>query len=251
VSRDYSDYWSSLKVSHASHPGNRFRYDLVAGELARRHLRPERVIDCGCGDGSLLAVVSARIPCGELHGFDIAESLSGGGPGSSIRFQRHDLGQPAPSWMHGRFDLVLCSEVIEHVEDDGAVLRNLFQLTRPGGHAVLTTQAGSIYRTEQFLGHLRHYDLAGLCRRVEEAGLGIQSAFRCGWPWLNLQKAAAHMFQKTVQRQIVQADQLGLGIRMLFRLLGGLYKFSSRSRGPQIFILATRAALLAGSVNED
>jgi SAM-dependent methyltransferase len=240
MSRDYSDYWSRLKVSHAGHPGNRFRYELIAGELARLHVKPERVTDCGCGDGSLLAVVSARIPCGELNGFDIADSTPASRPGSSIRFQQHDLGQPVPASMHGRFDLVLCSEVIEHVENDDVVLTNLFQLTRPGGHVVLTTQTGGIYRTEQFLGHLRHYDLPGLCGRIELAGLRVQRAFHCGWPWLNLQKAAAHLFQNTVQKRIVQADHLGIGMRILFSVLSRLYRLSSRSRGPQIFILATR-----------
>ncbi len=33
--------------------------------------------------------------------------------------------------MEGKFDLVLCSEVIEHVLDDQAVLANLFALVRP------------------------------------------------------------------------------------------------------------------------
>ncbi len=36
-----------------------------------------------------------------------------------------------------RFDLVFCSHVLEHVVDDGAALRELRRVTRPGGKVVL------------------------------------------------------------------------------------------------------------------
>jgi 2-polyprenyl-3-methyl-5-hydroxy-6-metoxy-1,4-benzoquinol methylase len=239
MSRDYSDYWSTLENSHGSHPGNLFRYELIAEELSHLKIKPQRVIDCGCGDGSLLAIVSSRISCGELSGFDIANSVPLG-LRESIRFQQQDLGKPVPPSMHERFDLVLCSEVIEHVENDDAVLENLFQVTRPGGYVVLTTQTGNIYKTEQFLGHLRHYDLAVLCQRVEKTGLKVQRSFRSGWPWLNLQKIAAHIFQNTVQTQIVQADHLGIGVKTLFFALRQIYRFNSHAMGPQLFILAAK-----------
>jgi SAM-dependent methyltransferase len=239
MSRDYSDYWSTLKSSHGSHPGNLFRYELIAGELGRSALRPAKVIDCGCGDGSLLSVVSARIPCGQLYGFDIAPSVPAG-LREAIHFQQQDLGSPVPDSMRGQFDLVLCSEVIEHVLDDDTVLANLFALVRPGGSVVLTTQTGTIYKTEQFLGHLRHYPFEQLVQRVEATGLQVVKAFRCGWPWLNLQKIAAHILQDTVQTKIVQAEHLGIGVRTLFAILRRVYRFSSRSRGPQLFILARK-----------
>jgi hypothetical protein len=35
MSRDYNKYWSSLTASHNDHPGNRFRYHLIAQELSR------------------------------------------------------------------------------------------------------------------------------------------------------------------------------------------------------------------------
>jgi SAM-dependent methyltransferase len=239
MSRDYTDYWSTLKDSHGSHPGNLFRYELIAEELNRLNIKPQQVIDCGCGDGSLLAIVASNISCGELSGFDIASSVPLG-LRESIRFQQQDLGKPILSSMHGQFDLVLCSEVIEHIENDDMVLDNLFQLTRPGGHVVLTTQTGTIYKTEQFLGHLRHYDLADLCQRVENTGLKVQKSFRSGWPWLNLQKITAHVFQNTVQTQIVQADHLGIGVKILFSVLREIYRSNSHSRGPQLFILAAK-----------
>jgi SAM-dependent methyltransferase len=242
VSRNYNDYWKSLKVSHADHPANRFRYNLIADELSGMGSRPKSVLDCGCGDGSLLSVIATRIPCGRLHGMDITENVPLDRAGLPIQFRTQDLGHPIPEEMQGTYDLVLCSEVIEHVENDGMVLRNLADLTAPGGMVVLTTQTGKIYRTEEFLGHIRHYDPGDLCARLEQTGLKVHKCDIAGWPWLNAQKITSHYLQGTVQKQIVQADTLSLPVRVLFSVLRHLYSLSSRRRGPQIVILATKPA---------
>lgn len=240
MSRDYNDYWSSLTASHHDHPGNRFRYRLIAGELASAGIRPGRVLDCGCGDGSLLAVVARTIPCGELHGMDVAANVPINRAGVAIQFRQQDLGTPVAPELHSRFDLVLCSEVIEHVADDSTVLRNLAAVAAPGGTVILTTQSGPMYKTEQFLGHLRHYRIDDLCARTQKAGLHIEKSYLAGWPWLNSQKIAAHCFQGSVQKNIVQAQTLSPRMRALFVLLYHLYGLSSRHHGPQIVIVARK-----------
>lgn len=227
-------------MSHSDHPGNRFRYELIADELSAMGLRPQSVVDCGCGDGSLLRLIAERIPCGKLYGIDIADNVPLHRAGLRIQFRAEDLGLPVPEEMHGLYDLVLCSEVIEHVENDGTVLRNLADLSAPGGAVVLTTQTGKIYKTEEFLGHLRHYHPRDLCTRVKETGLKVQKFYVAGWPWLNAQKLAAHYLQGTVQKNIVQANTLSFKVRALFAVLSRLYPLSSRRRGPQIVILASK-----------
>jgi SAM-dependent methyltransferase len=247
VTRNYNDYWSSLTVSHGNHPGNRFRYKLIADELAQLGLQPRTVLDCGCGDGSLLSVIARRIPCASLHGMDIADNVPLQRAGLPIQFRAEDLGRPVPVEMHGVYDLVLCSEVIEHVENDGMVLRNLADLAAPGGTVILTTQAGKIYKTEEFLGHMRHYSLRDLCTRVGQAGLKVQKSYVAGWPWLNAQKITAHYLQDTVQKNVVQASTLSFKMRALFALLSRLYPLTSRRLGPQIVILASKSGQAARS----
>lgn len=50
------------------------------------------------------------------------------------------------------FDLVLCSEVIEHISDPHGVLRGIFRLLRPGGVLVLSTPQA--YSTVELVGRL-------------------------------------------------------------------------------------------------
>jgi SAM-dependent methyltransferase len=237
---DYHEYWTALRVSHAVHPANRFRYELIAAELKKLKIQPQRVVDCGCGDASLLAMVGKAIPCGELHGMDIAGNVPASAPGVVDVFHQQDLGAPVPEAMHGRYDLALCSEVVEHVPNDHGVIENLSNLLVSQGWLVLTTQSGAIYKTERFLGHLRHYRLDDLCNRIARAGFHIEEAYRCGWPFLNMQKIVAHIFQDTVQKKVVQATSLSLPVRVLFGVLRRLYRYSLRGYGPQIMIVARK-----------
>jgi len=91
----------------------------------------------------------------------------------------------------GAFDTVVCLNVVEHVEDDLAALRNIRKALAPGGRAViLVPQGQSIYGTlDEVLGHFRRYSDAQLRSRMEEAGFVIERTFqfnrvtRPGWWW--------------------------------------------------------------------
>ena len=37
-----------------------------------------------------------------------------------------------------RYDIILCSQVLEHVEDPRQVCRELFRILKPGGHVLIT-----------------------------------------------------------------------------------------------------------------
>jgi hypothetical protein len=173
---------------------------------------------------------------------DVADNVPVARPGGKIRFRQQDLGRPVDPALHSRFDLVLCSEVIEHVPDDKTVVTNLAALAAPGGWVVLTTQTGTIYKTEQFLGHLRHYRLDDLAGRLSNAGLRVAAAYRCGWPFLNSQKIAAHVLQGPVQKNIVQAKELSAPVKALFFVLERVYRMSLRGLGPQLVVVAQKPA---------
>jgi 2-polyprenyl-3-methyl-5-hydroxy-6-metoxy-1,4-benzoquinol methylase len=98
-----------------------------------------RVLDAGCGIGygsNMLAQAGAT----EVTGVDIAESVieaarPGAAPG--VTLQAGDVAAldfPAES-----FDLVVCFEVIEHVEDTDGVLDELARVLAPGGLLLISS----------------------------------------------------------------------------------------------------------------
>jgi len=73
----------------------------------------------------------------------------------------------------GRFDSVLCFNVIEHIPDDRAAFRAIADVLRPGGHALVLVPAhqalfGEIDRS---VGHERRYGRRLVLERLRTAGL--------------------------------------------------------------------------------
>ena len=73
---------------------------------------------------------------------------------------------------HERLDTAVCINVLEHIEDDGAALRNLHRILEPGGRLALLVPAHpSLYGTlDAVVGHVRRYDRGGLLAAVRAAG---------------------------------------------------------------------------------
>jgi 2-polyprenyl-3-methyl-5-hydroxy-6-metoxy-1,4-benzoquinol methylase len=98
-----------------------------------------RVLDAGCGIGygsNMLAEAGAA----EVHGVDIAEPVieaaaQGAGPG--VTFATGDVA--ALDLDADSSDLVVCFEVIEHVEDTDAVLDELARVLAPGGLLLISS----------------------------------------------------------------------------------------------------------------
>ena len=106
-------------------------YTALAASLAAardRYVdRPAAVLDVGCGRMPYYPLFEAI--ASEYVGSDVA-------PGPRIRHvcpvEELDVGDAT-------FDLVLCTQVLEHVSDPPRALAAIARVLRPGGHAFLTT----------------------------------------------------------------------------------------------------------------
>ena len=104
-------------------------------QLGERDVRGKRVIDVGARNvnGSLRPHAEQFGPAG-YHGVDIEAGRRGrrGLPGRAPRraLRRRES-----------FDVVICTEVLEHVRDWRAVISNLKQLVAPGGVLLITTRS--------------------------------------------------------------------------------------------------------------
>jgi trans-aconitate 2-methyltransferase len=105
-------------------------YD-IAGLVERRP--GMRVVDLGCGDGSLTAWLHEELQAAETLGVDSSESmLAQAGPraSASLRFERGDIA----AWAPGRqFDLVFSNAALQWVGGHEALFPRLFELVAPGG----------------------------------------------------------------------------------------------------------------------
>jgi 2-polyprenyl-3-methyl-5-hydroxy-6-metoxy-1,4-benzoquinol methylase len=163
-------------------------------EMIKAHGIRGRVLDFGAGKGELIKLLS-RIDDIELHGVDIMDRPKD--IPAHISWHQQDLNDEF-SCPQGHFDAVICSEVIEHLENPRAVFRKLFSALRPGGKLVLTMPNQENVRsflTLFFRGHFASFmeqdypaHITALLRRdliriCKEAGFSEPSFYytNCGW----------------------------------------------------------------------
>jgi ubiquinone biosynthesis O-methyltransferase len=98
------------------------------------------VLDAGCGNGSLAAWLFSRGH--NVIGIDIAEDgiefarLHHSGPRFFVRSVYDTLHDITPE---GKFDVIVSSEVIEHIFAPQKFVANLAQSLKPGGKLIITT----------------------------------------------------------------------------------------------------------------
>lgn len=73
----------------------------------------------------------------------------------------------------GVFSHTICSEVLEHLEDDYRALRELARVMRPSGRLIVTFPHKKFYfaNDDRFVQHFRRYELHEMEARVRAAGL--------------------------------------------------------------------------------
>jgi SAM-dependent methyltransferase len=141
----------------------------------------ERVLDLGCGAGRFVAAL--RDAGAEPVGVELAEAALERArrnvPGADLRLVEPDGSLPLD---HGSFDLVWCSEVLEHVGDTAHLLLEVRRVLRAGGRLLVTVpfhgrvKAALIALTrfdshfDPTGDHLRFYTRTSLAETLERAG---------------------------------------------------------------------------------
>jgi 2-polyprenyl-3-methyl-5-hydroxy-6-metoxy-1,4-benzoquinol methylase len=117
-------------------------------ELQRR-----RILDVGCGAGHLLAEIGRRFEPTSLTGIEYVEEAVNVSKRllPEARFFCMDVCEKR---LPERFDVVFCTEVLEHLSDPEKALRSVAEMVAEGGAAVVTVPNG---RVDTFQGHINFW----------------------------------------------------------------------------------------------
>lgn len=197
-----AEFWDKNGPYRTLHHINPARLQFI-----RRHIEPQgkRILDIGCGGGILTealyhagatasgidmsaTVIDAAREHAALHHLDIDYRCIA----SHECVRRNE-----------QYDHITCLEMLEHVHDPGAILRDIHALLKPGGYAFFSTinrtrkawllaivAAEKITRlvprgTHEYAGFIRPDELVGM---VEHAGL--QAVALCGMDYHPLLRRA-------------------------------------------------------------
>ncbi|MET0534862.1 MAG: methyltransferase domain-containing protein [Steroidobacter sp.] len=173
--------------------------------LAPLRATPARVFDAGCGNGALLRKL-------QLSGYDVAgcdASESGVTQarrlcGETVRVERLSVYEDLSGTFGTSWDVVVSTEVIEHLYSPRDFVRQVHALLRPGGALILSTPyhgylknlalavTGALDHHFTALwdgGHIKFWSYATLTQLLSELGFDrfeFHGAGRLPWLWKSM-----------------------------------------------------------------
>ena len=134
-----SRWWDPQSEFKPLHDINPLRLDYID---QRASIKGKRVLDVGCGGGILAESMAMR--GAQVTGIDMGEAplsvarLHKLESGVEVDYQRITAEEMAAQHA-GRFDVVTCMEMLEHVPDPASTIAACASLVKPGGHVFFST----------------------------------------------------------------------------------------------------------------
>ena len=185
-------------------------------------LKPLRTLDIGCGSGLMTKVLAKTST--EVIAVDVSEEaieVSRGilGETTNVLLKVVDVFQPsdAISDWNGSFDLVVLSEVLEHIQDDESALDTVRELLGEGSWLLLTVPGDPrLWNAEdEQAGHVRRYTREEIHHKLANRGFEIVRMINWGFPFTRwLYKLEVRLLLRGNARQ-----SNGSGHRFLLPLL--------------------------------
>ena len=131
-----------------------------------------RVLDVGCGTGTMLTHLARY---GETQGVDIDAEAVGYCHDRGLTHVSQSAADKLP-FDDETFDLVTALDVIEHIDDDLAALREIRRVLRPEGRLLMTVPAYRFLwgRQDDINLHKRRYVAGELRGRLQSAGFTVE-----------------------------------------------------------------------------
>ena len=190
--------------------------------LQRRQLQPKTVCEVGCGAGEILSQLHAQLSADvAFSGYEIspqAFELCQPRRRERLDFHLQDLLQDEGNLC---FDLVLCIDVFEHVEDYLAFLRALKDKGRyklfhiPLDLSVQTVwRCSPILKSRQGLGHIHYFTKELALAALQDSGYTVVDYFYTGTR-LDLPSKSLRVNLAKLPRRVLYALHQDLAVRIL------------------------------------
>lgn len=179
----HEKYHKKIKLQYRIINEENFTYRIILSVINKYLKGKKKVLDVGCGAGTIDFYLANKGY--DVTGVDISENAikscieTGENLGlKNVQFKQVDFPQET---INEKFDFIIFSEVIEHLEDDQLALGQIYKLLKKRGILILTTPSinAPLHRwgmTKQFdekVGHLRRYKIEDLKKMINESGLKI------------------------------------------------------------------------------
>jgi SAM-dependent methyltransferase len=179
---------------------------------------PLKILDVGCGTGANLEMLAQF---GNAEGVDVSAEALDFCRARGLQHVKQGAAESLP-YENDSFDLVTGLDVVEHLDDDVAGLKEMRRVLRSEGRAVLFVPAFMFLWGVQddISHHRRRYTMAGLKQAVRKAGFEIERA-----SYVNLSFFAPIFFGRLLMRVtgLRPASENNITIGALNGVLGKMF----------------------------
>jgi SAM-dependent methyltransferase len=132
------DFYEDPAVPASSGPDRAYRQARMLAEVVAATPGPARILDVGCGDGFATQVAAQHNPAHRFVGLDWSAPSLAQARERGIAVLRAGLDASLPIRSE-TIDVVVMSEVIEHLVDTDAAVEEARRVLKPGGSLLIST----------------------------------------------------------------------------------------------------------------
>ena len=188
---NWEQHWREYHHSAEENPAQNYRREVIFSLLELQGSGGSvRLLDIGSGQGDTAAAVLSRYPAAEVMGLELSQTgveLSRTKVPTARFVQRNLLDRiDPPEGQRGWATHAICSEVLEHLDDPGLLLRNARQYMAPGCLLVVTVPGGPMSAFDRHIGHRRHWRPEQIDVLLRDSGYVPERVSGVGFPFFNL-----------------------------------------------------------------
>ena len=170
-----------VEGSHWWFVGRRSILDSFLKGIVAKIRKPDatlKILDVGCGTGANIEMLSAY---GESEGVDVSDDALEFCRKKGLKVQK-GLAETLP-YDNDAFDLTTALDVVEHLDDDIAGLKEMFRVTRGGGYSLIFVPAFMwLWGVQDDISNHRiRYTRSQIVERLRTAGYEVERATYANW----------------------------------------------------------------------
>ena len=221
--------------AHRYTPAPRHRRRILLDIMATLDFRA--CLDAGCAQPFLIGEIVRRFNV-VGYGCDISSTVmeSNRRIAPDLEFLALDLTKEC--WPGDQqFDLVVSSEVLEHIAERPTAVKSLVAMSRK--HLLITVPGGRVRTMDRIVGHHFHFTGLELAKALEAEGCTVKQMRRWGFPMHALYKRLISLLSpEKLYRSFSGGERYTFSQRLVSHILYYAFYMNVFNAGDQVIILA-------------
>ena len=235
---DYNLTTAKWDDAHHYSPAPRHRRRLISNIVNK--LDFNSMIDVGCAQPYLIEEMIKKRPAIRICGCDVAENVIKQNKKMfpQVGFEVVDIGSGCYPTKEA-FNLVVCCEVLEHINDWQEALKNLLAMS--DRYILITVPSGKVFPIDKMMGHYRHFKGPELIAELEKNNCQVLYRRSWGFPVHTLYKYLINSFSPNAIYDSFSESRYGWGKKTLSNLIyAGFFINDIFRSGGQFIVLAKK-----------